>query len=98
MSLFSIEGTNDTSGDDIDALRAKIMEVLRNEPYMGEKIPVRYLIDCFDLQGLFYLMVLTSARFHMIAATAEKKKSSVIAAIIAIIWKPLSSDRCDNDR
>ena len=32
------------------------------------------------------------------AAIAEKKKSSAIAAIIAIIWKPLSSDRSDNDR
>ena len=27
--------------DDIRALRAKIMEVLRQEPYIGEKIPVR---------------------------------------------------------
>ena len=38
----------------------------------------------------------------MISAIAEeKKKSSAIAAIVAIIWKPLSSDRGDrsnNDR
>jgi len=27
--------------DDIQELRNKIMEVLRQEPYMGEKIPVR---------------------------------------------------------
>ena len=27
--------------DDIQVLRNKIMEVLRKEPYMGEKIPVR---------------------------------------------------------
>ena len=27
-----------------------------------------------------------------------EKKSLTIAAIIAIIWKPLSSDRSDNDR
>ena len=33
-----------------------------------------------------------------IAVIAEKKKSSAIAAIIAIIWKPLSSDRSDNDQ
>ena len=32
-----------------------------------------------------------------IAAIAEKK-SSVIGAIIVIVWKPLSSDRSDNDR
>ena len=32
--------------------------------------------------------------FHMIATIAKKKKSSAIAAII---WKPLSSDRIDND-
>ena len=32
-----------------------------------------------------------------IAVIAEKKKSSAIAAIIAIIWKPLSGDRSDND-
>ena len=34
-------------------------------------------------------------------ATIAKKKSLAIAAIIAIIWKPLSSDRSDrsdNDR
>ncbi|KAJ7376083.1 hypothetical protein OS493_036970, partial [Desmophyllum pertusum] len=33
---------DDTSGDGIDALRTKIMEVLRQEPYMGETIPVRW--------------------------------------------------------
>ena len=27
--------------DDIQELRNKIMEVLRQEPYVGEKIPVR---------------------------------------------------------
>ena len=32
-----------------------------------------------------------------IAVITEKKKSSAIAAIIAFIWKPLSSDRSDND-
>jgi len=29
------------SGDGIHALRTKIMDVLRQEPYMGEKIPVK---------------------------------------------------------
>ena len=32
-----------------------------------------------------------------IAVIAAKKKSSAIAAIIAIIWKPLSSNRSNND-
>ena len=31
----------------------------------------------------------------MIACTIAEKKNSAIAAIIAIIWKPLSSDRSD---
>ena len=42
--------------------------------------------------------------FHMIAtiaviaAIAEKNKSSAIEVMIAIMWKPLSSYRSDNDR
>ena len=36
--------------------------------------------------------------FHMIATIAVKKKSFAIAAIIAIMWKPLSRDDSDNDR
>ena len=43
--MFSFVGqerdTDVTDGDGVDALRAKIMEVLRQEPYMGEKVPVR---------------------------------------------------------
>ena len=31
----------------------------------------------------------------MIAVIAEKKKTSMIAAIMAIIWKTLSSDRSE---
>ena len=34
----------------------------------------------------------------VIAAIAEKNKSLAIAAMIAIMWKPLSSDRSDSDR
>ncbi|XP_022800778.1 uncharacterized protein LOC111338545 [Stylophora pistillata] len=37
------EGDNDgASGDETHALRAKILQVLQQEPYMGEKIPVRW--------------------------------------------------------
>ena len=52
--IFSIDNTakllqskikkvfwQDKSIDDIQALQDKIMEVLRQEPYMGEMIPVR---------------------------------------------------------
>lgn len=35
--------------------------------------------------------------FHMIAQSLKKKKKLVIAGIIAIIWKPLPSDRSEND-
>ena len=38
------------------------------------------------------------ATIVVIAAIAEKKIRLVIAAIIAIIWKPLSRDRSVNDR
>ena len=38
------------------------------------------------------------ATIAVIAAIAEKKIRLVIAAIIAIIWKPLSRDRSVNDR
>ncbi|XP_022809187.1 uncharacterized protein LOC111346088 isoform X5 [Stylophora pistillata] len=37
------EGDNDsTSASGIHALRARILEILQQEPYMGEKIPVRW--------------------------------------------------------
>ena len=39
--LFSVQ---EGKTDDIQELRNKIMEVLRQEPYMGEKIPVRLII------------------------------------------------------
>ena len=35
------DSSSSDGGDGIDALRSKIMEVLRQEPYMGEKIPSR---------------------------------------------------------
>ena len=42
LLLKGQEGDNDgTDADEIHALRARILEVLRQEPYMGEKIPVR---------------------------------------------------------
>ena len=32
---------DDSRADEIHLLRARILEVLRQEPYMGQKIPVR---------------------------------------------------------
>lgn len=36
-----VDDTDIACGDGIHALQTKIMEVLRQEPYMGEKIPVK---------------------------------------------------------
>ena len=42
LSMKGHERENDGSGaDEIHLLRARILEVLRQEPYMGQKIPVR---------------------------------------------------------
>ena len=45
LLLFVIAGrgsdTDVANDDGIHALRTKIMDVLRQEPYMGEKIPVK---------------------------------------------------------
>ena len=42
LSVKGHERENDGSGaDEIHLLRARILEVLRQEPYMGQKIPVR---------------------------------------------------------
>ena len=38
--LFSIDNTG-SQADDRDALRKEILDVLRSEPYMGQKVPVR---------------------------------------------------------
>ena len=42
LSLKGQEGDSDgIRADGIHVLRARILEVLRQEPYMGEKIPLR---------------------------------------------------------
>ena len=38
------------------------------------------------------------ATIPVIAAIVEKNKSSAIASMIRIMWKPIFSDRSDNDR
>ena len=44
--FFSIDNTQSSSDAGVSELQKKIMEVLHNEPYMGEEIPVRYCIHC----------------------------------------------------
>ena len=39
--IFSVDNTKSSSDERVAALQEKIMEVLKNESYMGEEIPVR---------------------------------------------------------
>lgn len=41
MPIFCFFEGQDKNVDKIEALRAEIMEVLKHEPFMGERIPVR---------------------------------------------------------
>ena len=41
LSRFNLLSEQKKNTNDIQDLQNKIMEVLRQEPYMGEKIPVR---------------------------------------------------------
>ncbi|CAH3187991.1 unnamed protein product, partial [Porites lobata] len=80
-SIFSIDNTakllqnkirnvfrEDENIDDIRALRVKIMEVLRQEPYIGERIPVRWLIFEKVINALLskpvYYLSITKLRTH----------------------------------
>ena len=55
-------------------------------------------VDSREVKPGFHMIAMI-ATIAVITAIAEKKKESLtIAAIIAIIWKPLSSDGSDNDR
>ena len=38
--IFSVDNTKGSSDKGVAALRKKIMEVLKKEPYMGEEIPI----------------------------------------------------------
>lgn len=40
--LFSVDNKKSLHDDGVQALRNKIMEVLKLEPYMGEELPIRY--------------------------------------------------------
>ena len=39
--FFSVDNTQGSSGERVVALQKRLIEVLRQEPYMGEEIPVR---------------------------------------------------------
>ncbi|CAH3181780.1 unnamed protein product, partial [Porites lobata] len=59
----------DENIDDIQALQVKIMEVLRQEPYIGERIPVRWLsfenvINALLSKPVYYLSI-TKLRTHV---------------------------------
>ena len=40
--FFAVDNTRSSSDDAVEALQKRIMEVLRQEPYMGEEVPIRY--------------------------------------------------------
>ena len=40
--FFAVDNTRSERDDGVQALREKIMEVLNQEPYMGEEVPLRY--------------------------------------------------------
>ena len=43
--FFAVDNTRALSDDGVQALQKRIMEVLKQEPYMGEEIPIRYGAD-----------------------------------------------------
>ena len=43
--FFAVDNTRSLSDDGVQALQKRIMEVLKQEPYMGEEIPIRYGAD-----------------------------------------------------
>ena len=40
--LFAVDNTRSLSDDGVQALQKRVMEVLKQEPYMGEEVPIRY--------------------------------------------------------
>lgn len=44
--LFSVNNKRSSMDDGVEALQKKIMEVLEQEPYMGEEVPIRYSSSC----------------------------------------------------
>ena len=48
MPFFAVDNTTEND-EGVQKLRHKIMEVLKDEPYMGEEVPLRY-------EGQFYLI------------------------------------------
>ena len=46
--FFSIDNTQSSSDAGVSELRKEILEVLKQEPYMGEEVPVRYCVHCHN--------------------------------------------------
>ena len=42
--FFSIDNTQGSSGDGVGALQKRMIEELKKEPYMGEEVPLRYVL------------------------------------------------------
>ena len=45
---FSIDNTRSSTDAGVSELRKKILEVLKQEPYMGEEVPARYCVHCHN--------------------------------------------------
>ena len=43
--IFSVDNTQGPSDKGVSALRKRIIDVLKQQPYMGEEIPFRYVFD-----------------------------------------------------
>ena len=56
--LFAVDNTRSASDYGVQALQNRISEVLKQEPYMGEKVPIRYME--------LYISSYFSSRFHRI--------------------------------
>ena len=39
--FFSVDNTQGSSDDGVAALQKRMIEVLKQEPYMGEEVPIR---------------------------------------------------------
>ena len=48
--FFSIDNTQGSSGDGVGALQKRMIEELKKEPYMGEEVPLRYVLLVRTLQ------------------------------------------------
>lgn len=58
--LFAVDNTRSMGDDGVQALQQRIMEVFRQEPYMGEEIPIRWfnfekIIEALVAKGTYHM-------------------------------------------